>query len=390
MVLKAMALALSVVVSTEVAITAHESLSGSTEPALASFGERIMPMDEANDLRKATTDADHADTHLKAALEKNPYRTGSWVELSVAKESSGDLEGAKKSLAEATEHDAGAEPRWAEANFYFRQGDKAKFIEAVNQYRSVTHKEEPGLFRMVAESTGEVHALLLSMPNLGCDELGTLLGTIHERDMRPDELVDRMAASCHDDASGKALGHYMSDLLREDKAGLAGEVKTRLGDNDTVVNSFFTSPVTGEGFDWRVNVNDNIHVAQEGKQGIRFDFEDRVPSGTVLLFQPIALPQGDRYRLSMKLDSNPQEDEAFRWELVELATGRRLSSGLDEENINKRSAWMFQVPKTNKTLAIALFYRRTEGELPFQGTIQVEGVRLARELPMAPLGTRQR
>ncbi len=384
MILKIVALALAAAVSTEVAVTTHEAMGGAKDAALASLGERIMPMDERNELRKARQNPEQAAAHLKAAVARNPYHSEAWVELSVDAENSGHLAEASYDLAQATSHDAGAAPRWATANFYFRQGDEKQFLTAVNSYRSVTHKEEPGLFRMVAEGAPDVHTLLTAMPNLGCDELGTLLDTVRERELSPDEVVDRLSSSCRDDAaSGKALAHYMSDLLRTDKAELATQVRHRVGENDPLVNATFTTPVTGEGFDWRVNVNDSIQVRQERKQGIEFAFEDRIPSGTVLLFQPISLAPENTYRLSTKIESEPHDDDAFRWELVELSTGRHLPSGLDEDSINRTSNWVFQVPKTSKTLAIALFYKRVDGEVPFQGTINVQGVGIARELSSA-------
>ena len=226
MILKLVALALTAAVSTEVAVTTHEALGGAKNAALASLGERISPLDERNELRKAQANPEQANAHLRAAVQRNPYHSEAWIQLSVDAENSGQLAEASYDLAEAGSHDAGAAPRWAAANFYFRQGDEKEFLTAVNSYRSVTHKEEPGLFRMVAEGSPDVHSLLNSMPNLGCDELGTLLDTVRERELSPDELVDRMSSSCHDDAaSGKALEHYMSDLLRTDKAELATQVR---------------------------------------------------------------------------------------------------------------------------------------------------------------------
>jgi hypothetical protein len=385
MIIKSLALALTAAVSTEVAVSAHEALSGANDPAIAAFGERVMPLDEKNELRKAAANPDELAAHLKAAVARNPYHSAAWIQLSVEAESSGNLTEARYDLDQASDHDATAEPRWAKANFYFRQGDQKQFLTWVNSYRSVTHNEEAGLFRMVAADTPDVHTMLVNMPNLGCDELGSLLDTVRERDLSPDELIDRMSSSCHDDASSKVLEHYMSDLLRTDKTDLAAEVRHRIGENDPLVNAYFSSPVTGEGFDWRINVNSNIQVRQESKQGIQFDFEDRVPSGTVLIFQPISLMPDSRYRLSTNLNSDPHEEDAFRWELVELSTGRHLASGLDEDNINKIPAWDFQIPKTGKTLALALFYKRAEGELPFQGTVSLQGVGLARELPTTTL-----
>ncbi len=380
MILKLIALALSGAISVDVALTTHELLAAAKSPVLAALGDRMVPLDEEIDLRKAQTDPDHADAHLKTALAKNPWNTENWIRLSVDAESSGNIAEATYDLEQASRHDAGAAPRWANANFYFRRGDERKFLVWVNRYREVTHEDELGLFRMAIENTSDLHALLSSMPNLGCDELDTLLGTVREQNLDPDEIVQRMTGSCHDEASAKALDRFITDLLRSDKVDLAERVRQRRGDRDPLVNASFSRPVTGEGFDWRVNLSGSVQMRQDGKQGIQFEFDDRVPSGTVLIFQPIALPTGSHYRLSMNVESDPPDQEDFRWELVELSTGRHLASGLDEENINRMPAWRFEVPPSNKTLALALFYKRSSGELPFQGTLNVEGVHLAREL----------
>ena len=384
MLLKAIAVVLGAALSADVAVTTHEALSGANNPTVAALGEHAMPLDERNDLKKASASPNEPGVYLKAALGKNPYSSENWIRLSVEDESKGKLADARHDLEEAAVHDAGPAPRWASANFYFRQGDEQKLFLWVNRYRKITHSEEPGLFRMVAESAPDVHTLLSSMPDLACDELGTLLETVRERDLNPNEVVDRMSSHCHDDASSKALDHLMSDFLRSDKPDLANDIRQRIGQEGPLFNPVFTHQATGEGFDWRVNINDSIQVRQSPKQGIQFDFVDRVPSGTVLIFQPIALAEATRYRLSMNFESDPHTEQDFRWELVELSTGRHLASGLDDDNINRIPSWRFKVPRTSKTVALALFYKRAEGELPFQGSMDIKGVGLARELSATP------
>ena len=367
-------------VTAEVAVTGHDLLRTSSNPGTVALAERVMPLDETDELRSAAENPEQARAHLLAAVKENPYDGDTWVRLSVDAESSGNNADAERYLKEALAHDSGSAPRWAAANFYFRHGDQSRFLQFSNSYRERTHEGEAGLFRMAAELTPDPHELLAELPRMHCDELGTLIGTLNNRQVDPEPVVDRMTSDCHDTASHSTLSHIVTDLLASDKPVAANHIWLQMGEHAALANANFSQPVTGEGFDWRINQSHEVAVRQPENQGIRLEFGDDVASGTVLLFQPIALEAGKPYRLNMNFEADPPEQDAFRWELVELSTGRHLASGLDTENINQQAVWKFEAPDSQKTVALALFYARPTGSTPFQGTMQIHGIQLAQEL----------
>ena len=380
MVLRLVSCVMVVAMSAAAVVTAHELSGESAAPAKEAFAERIMPLDAANDLRHARTDSVHSDSYLLRATKKDPWDSDSWIQLSVNAELRGDITSAASYLNEAVAHDAGAAPRWASANFYFRQGDRDQFLRWVNLYRERTHENEQGLLRMVAEVSPNPHDILAELPSMDCDELSSLLATLQARPEDTDEVVDRMANGCHDDASHKMLEHMVTDLLARDKPIAADHLWRKLGVGGNLDNSDFQQPISGEGFDWRINQNPSVQVKQIHKDGLQLNFDEGVADGTVLLFQPVSLNPGAGYRLNMNFDAEPAAPTAFRWELVELSTGRHVPSGLDKDNINELPSWRFEMPDSSRTVALALFYARPSGTVPFQGTVKIHAVQLARQL----------
>lgn len=362
-------------------VTVHEALATMKSPAAMVAAARTMPLDAENDLRAAAAaEPSAAERSLRAAVTKNPWDTHSWIELSVHAETRGDQAGAEQALRQAAAHDIGREPRWALANYYFRQGDQTRFVDWVNSYRSVTHDREESLFRMVSEIAPDAQSWTQQMPNLRCDELKTAVDVLKTEGRSADTLVDRMSATCRDTGSTEALSKLVSDLLMKDQAARAGEIWQGMGGHAGLANGDFAQAVTGEGFDWRINKTPEVEERADGGKGLEFALGDDVSDGTVLMFQPVLLDGGRRYRVTMEAKADGSNLEPFRWELVELSTGRHLTTELDGENLSGQPTWEFRVPATNRTLALALYYKRPEGETGFRGNLQVHGVQLTREL----------
>ena len=365
---------------TNAAVTAHELLKTHGSPMATRVADRLMPLDAYNELRAAANNPANAEPVLRAALAKNPWDTRSYIGLSVQAEMRGDARTAESLLHVAAAHDIGREPRWALANFYFRQGNQQGFLEWTNSYRAVTHEHEDGLFRMVAASVADAHALREALPHLGCDEMGTAVDVMRAAEEPADELIQSMSDTCKDASSRAALSALVSDYILEDKPARAAQIWRGMGERSTLANADFHASVTGQGFDWRINQSPDVSVRQRA-DGLEFDMRDGVADGTVLLFQPVMLEPGAGYRLAMSAAGDQTVKGAFRWELVELSTGRHLPTSLDEENVNELPNWRFVAPAAeSRSLALALFYRRPEGALPVTGRFTVEGVQLARQL----------
>lgn len=365
----------------EIAVVGHEVLKTKGTARDMAIARRMMPLDAANDLMVAANDGAANESSLRAAVEKNPYDSESWISLSVGAEMRGDASSAERYLQAAAAHNIGREPKWALTNFYFRQGNQARFLEWANRYRSVSRVREDGLFRMVAETVPDAHGLIASLPNLSCDEYGTAIDVFKSRQEPANELMDTMSSNCHDPSSQATLKMLVGELLMKDETTRAGQVWQQMGFRTSLSNPDFEDEITGQGFDWHFNESPSVEFRQRGRSGLVFDLGDRVASGTVLLFQPVLLAPGVKYRLVMNAESSPSALEYFHWELVELSSGVHLPSDLDGEDINQQNAWEFKAPfRGDKTMALALFYRRPEGSEPFNGRLTVHGVHLVREL----------
>ena len=289
---------------TNIAVTAHELLKTSHSPLAIRAADRLMPLDAYNELRAAANNPSNSESTLRAALAKNPWDTRSRIGLSVQAEMRGDTATAEDMLHVAAAHDIGREPRWALANFYFRQGDQQRFLEWANSYRAVTHEHEEGLFRMVAASVPDERALAEALPHLGCDEMGTAVNVLQAEKQSADELIASMSSSCKDQTSRQTLSAMVSDFILQDQAQRAAAIWRGMGRGDTLANADFHQPITGQGFDWRINQSPDVSFHQQGS-GLDFDLRDGVADGTVLLFQPVILEPGAQYRLVMSTLADP-------------------------------------------------------------------------------------
>jgi hypothetical protein len=366
----------------DLAVIAHSVLLRKGSPLAIRIARKLMPFDAENDLVGADVDRVNADSYLRHATEENPWNSDAWIMMSINAEAKGDIAEAEAKLKEAAFHDSGRAPRWALANFYFRQGDTEHFFEWANRFRMLEGEPEPGLLRMAIELVPDSVQLVQRLSNLSCPEMGNIVELLQARQLKFEPVSQRMISDCQDKESrhqlSKVVSTFVSDNRPED--GLA--LWRAMGYDGLLSNASFKSPITDEGFDWHINQTPQIKCKETAAAGLLCDFTDRVEDGTVLLYQPVVLNARSRYRLSTLLHSEPDDDDSFHWELVELSTGRHLDAALDKDAnlVENARVWKFNAPASSKSVALALYYQRAPGTPSFEGHLAIRGVNLVPQI----------
>ena len=97
--------------------------------------------------------------NLRKSLELNPYQSAGWIELSAQAEAAGNLASAERHLLKANEVDAMFDPRWAIANFYFRQDRKEEFWKWLSLALERSYGDRTALFQLAWRSGESARAI---------------------------------------------------------------------------------------------------------------------------------------------------------------------------------------------------------------------------------------
>ena len=107
-------------------------------------------------------DDDNAVRLLKQAAGLNPHDSRVWIALGLLSESSGDREHAEQYLIRATRVDRTFDPKWALANFYYRQADVNNFWQWARQSAEMAPEGDDlaDYFRVCLTLTNDVKFIL--------------------------------------------------------------------------------------------------------------------------------------------------------------------------------------------------------------------------------------
>ena len=358
----------------------------------------ILPGMEDIDLRYATMLPNQRVSYLRKALGYNPWNSGAAMELGMASEESGDPAAAERYLKHAVRTDAGSRPLWAMINFYFRENRRDDFMASIDRYRRTDGEDARSLFRLVYASDDDVASILHHFRPLSCSELRGFLSVLEDRSRLLEALpVGTELTACVDRESTAAIDDYLSSLLADDHPEAAGFLQTKVRSalaqasfesqpTQILLNEDFAQPLTQKGFDWRINLVQGVRT-QQFPQGhaMQFDFDGEEPDAAVLLYQPVVLTPGMRYRITGDSESTePAAKDAFAWRLMELTGGRVIDAALDSKAPAVQGSqidWSFTAPPSGKTVVLAFVYARPSGKVKLLGTQTLTNVRLA---PLGP------
>jgi hypothetical protein len=301
-------------------------------------------------------------------VDVSKYDSAHWIETGLELERAGNLSGAEKDLLQAADVDRLYQPRWTLAGFYFRQGDREKFLRWMGAALAVGRRD-----------MGALYDLCWKLP-AGCPDLwGTVMP-----DSKPamDEyLFYLMTAGKWSEAARAAeyianaseaadvpllMNYCDAALARGDKAQantvwyhLCHRKLIPYAADKIVANGDFHVAPSGRGFDWRIAAPGVANAFRQGEA--RFTLNGFQREREVLLEQPLAIDPTLQYRLAFEYRTSAPD---VHW-LVGSAHSGALAVGEWTHG-----TFDFAGPAES----IALIYERPKGSSMAEGTVEVRNV----------------
>lgn len=382
-------------------------------PAAVREAERLMPSDAvyhySNALLMQQNDpmSPVIESEFAAAVQRNPRYSDALMAWSVEKELRGDKSGAEKLLLQAQSQDRLLRPAWALANFYYRQGDTARFLQESRESLRIIGASglsegrfDPGPIFALCWNSGASPTVILDRvippdrPILG-SYLNYLMATGKIDAAR--ECAARLLPT-----TGKGelflMAPYVNLLINHNLIAEAvstwnqlerrGAVSVPGPDPDRGV--FLSDPEFSEtpldfGFDWRRAFPDSIQFTySRPEHTYRFDIDGNEPEQFALLDQTLPLLPGRSYRFSAhyRSDADPQQSGLW-WSFFGHESGQPIpgkaavvSAGTSPTDDSKILTIDFDTPPNIHAANLRLAYSRQLGMTRFRGYYELSQVEL--------------
>lgn len=341
------------------------------------------------------TDPRRAAELLESAVVLNYLDSRSWIDLALRREMSGDLLSAERDLLRAAEVDRQYLPRWSLANYYFRQGDDARFWLWARRAAAMVYDDPRPLFRLCDEIDADgnlIERLGLRNPDVRASYLKYVLAK-NRMDLIPAVaqriLADGRAADVPAilGACDRLLEIPMVDPALKLWNGLAKARRIPYGplslaDGGAITNGAFSSEPTSQGFDWHAPDAGGVSLVREDAAGgLRLIFSGRQPEACSPLWQFIAVRESAHYELEYLYNTAGIADgSGLAWNIdytdVRQATTTMAAIPSNERGIPR--ALSFATPAGCHLVRLGLTYRRAPGTTRIEGRIVLMQVRLRR------------
>jgi len=325
---------------------------------------RLMPSNGAYPAQLAdqvyASDPAAAQLLLQRAVKLNRYDAASWIQLGFLLEAANNLPQAEEALSQAASVDSTFLPNWSLANFYFRQGNSARFWYWAQRAAEMVPDDATPLFRLawyVSPSAQEIENRL-QLRTGGKDSTETLLGAC-------DWLIARKRP----------------DLALPLWNGLATRISyPSLGEDSPITNGEFTKSPISHGFDWRLETVEGVSsFLNANPNTLGFEFSGEEPDSFTLLNQ-IAPVQGQKdYALTVLYGtSSISPGSGIEWLVTDERTGAVLAktASLSAEQGGTAKA-CFTAPEGARFVNLSLLYQRQPGTVRVEGKLALKGVRLS-------------
>ena len=331
---------------------------------------------------------------LEAAVASNPRDSTSWIELGLQAEMEGDIMKAERFLLEAARVDKQYDPRWALANFYFRQNDTANFWSWARKAATMSYGDGASLFRLCWRMTQDPAAILEraipDQPAVLARYLSFLLADNHVAALEAaaqrlsehagQEDLPVLLASCDRLVGARQFPAALRIWIALSRRKLLPYWPLEPERGFSLTNGDFRIPPLSRGFDWRVHVAEGISVLRRNSQpGLRITFSGRQPESSEVLSQFVPLLPGREYRLRFRYrTSGIAPDTGLRWRIVDAATGGELgyrSPDLSSEE-ERQEEVLFSTTVETQLGRVVLGYQRAAGTTRIEGSISLRDVGL--------------
>jgi len=322
---------------------------------------------------------------LERAAMLSPMSSAPRLRLGLRAEARGDVKSAEKWLLEAAQVDHGFEPRWALANFYFRQDRRGDFWTWMRSALEVSYGDRRPAFDLcwrVGKDAGEI--LKRGVPRQQRDVLAAMLVYVLEKHREDAGAVAAELAKVHDATDVPLLDAASSVLIDSGDAEGAAHLWIATGHsmagasaggvwngNFASVPSELRSRVKGgaEGFDWMLDNPAGVTQVHVEGRGLRIELSGQQPEAARLLRQIVLLDPSRRYRLEWSARTHGlPEVTGLAWA---LGNGRFPLVASEDE---KKDGALIAAPK--RLTPLELWYRRPSGQVRAEGWVEIREVSL--------------
>jgi tetratricopeptide (TPR) repeat protein len=333
-----------------------------------------------------TRDPQRSEREFREAVRLNPWDADGRMHLGTLLEAKGQMQEAERQLIETAKVDATYLPRWALANFEFRQGKMPEFWTWARAAVPMSYGDRSALFDLAA-ATGETEVaerLGLAGDEINANYLGWAITKSPAGEVRRAAL--RVAQGQRPE---RALLQWACDrLLDLGEAGAALEVwnagvKSRMilagaAARGRITNGAFTVVPSGSGFDWAVDKPNGGAVVRETERGgLRIRFTGDQAEQGLVLWQRVAVSPGASYRVRMKYRTiGVKQNSGLKWIVGSAKEQLAAMDGYLWAEDESAGDFQFRVPNDVQWVRLALKYERPQGEMRMDGDVVLESVEL--------------
>ena len=361
-------------------------------PSSVAAAVRLAPNNSAYLTRLAAWDAARRSELLRRAVKVNPFDDAAWIRLGLDAElREHDAAAAEQDLLEAARVNRMFLPRITLANFYFRHGEKEKFLRWSKAALEMTPYPADPLFANMWLYEPDGRKLAAYVP----DRPGILaqyvifLSASRQYDALPPAIARLVNAGAENPVGwglNDIVGPTEDRLLESGNGGLALQIWATLLEGHwldykpidgsrPLTNGDFRTAIWGHGFDWSAPPANGVMTTQEpDAPEMRFAFDGNEDDHAVLLKQWLPLETGRRYRLEWLASSDAvRAPSGLSWRLQAGATD--ITSG---ELLPERATaeWEFAMPQGPSPALLSLQYARPTGEMRANGMLVLRAVKL--------------
>lgn len=336
--------------------------------------------------------ADGARLRERAAHD-NPLDAANWIRLAATAEIENRLADAERDLLRAFNVDRQFEPRWALANFYYRQRDRERALIWVRRTLEFGAGDLAPVFRFcwtLSESASEIQEKAIPCRR---EVLGQYLAYLDAagridaagntaKVLLPVAGIEQkpvLEAHCTRCLNAGRIDCAIEtwNVLIAHKWTQGERVAPELG--QSMVNAAFARQPTGVGFDWRVERVNGVTVERDPRRpGLRVEFSRAEPESCEIVGQYAAVVPARKYRFHFRYETANMSGAGNQWRIYDPATKSvLLSAGPDNDTAGEHAVEaQFETPPACRLVRIELRYAREPGTVRPEGSIRFSDLQL--------------
>jgi hypothetical protein len=316
----------------------------------------------------------------------NPLDSGNWIHLGLRSEMEGRNGDAEREFLQAFEVDRQFEPRWALANFYFRQGNAKRSLEWARKALEFGGGDLTAVFQLCWTVSGNAAEILdIAIPPrvevlaqylqfldgsgrvAEASEVSQALLPLASSDQVP-ILIAHCSRSLEAGQTEAAMRVWNGLVGR----GLIAGERVEPEGGSSSVDTGFQREMTGQGFEWGVQRADGVAVERlPDRHGVRIVFSRNEPEHYTILGQWIALASGKNYRFRVTYAASGMDAAGLKWVIYSPQTKAALMSAvvMKETSESHTIAARFMSPTGTQLARLELRYDREPGTVRPEGSI---------------------